>query len=110
LDELSVVIHNLDSLCNYITSNHLTLVNNCGESYIPYRPGEIGKASSWFYSKRVNTPDKIELLKSIQEKIFKNMVSFESELKINESFSKESLGKKIRENSITNIWIQGEHS
>lgn len=108
-DELSHVVYNLRELCNYITGNHFTLVNNCGQGYLPYRQQEKGKASSSFYYNGVLSSAKAKLLLSIQEKIFKNMVSFESELKINESYSTPNLMKQIEENSITNIWIQGEY-
>jgi len=105
--EIGRILNILHYLSDYIVSNHFTFLNNCGESYVPFKQ-KGNKAGIWYNSEEKNKPENKKMVISIENKLFPNLLGSPFSFNINDDYKGTSLEKIVPKNSITNIWIQDE--
>jgi hypothetical protein len=105
-NELGMVITNMAEFSKYVLENHISRIANCGETYVPYTIMN-GKAAMKFLSRDPQNEEKLQIDQEIANKIFPKMNLADTAIDISGTIDGEELIKSYREDSVTNMWLDG---
>jgi hypothetical protein len=102
-NEIRKTADELSEIISYTVQNHLMHAKNCGEGYLPVMELNEDSFSFWFPQMQL-TPDEIETMTSIKEKISPNIHIIRTNL-LPITIADAKIKKSIIEDTVTNVWI-----
>lgn len=100
--EVNGVLHDIDTLVNFIVTNHILYAENCGQDYLPSMVGEKNQLMiGMIFGQGITNGDKV-IYEHIKSKLMPNMHYVNPSLKFQINFEAMSIDPS---KTITNFWL-----
>jgi hypothetical protein len=105
-NDISAALKTLEEVSRYLSCNHMTYAQNCGEPYLPVYEKESNAFTPWFYGSSQLDLDESQLIDSAVRKIMPDMNIIRTNLFIRRDIRDQRLLSMMLTDPVVNMWFE----